>query len=62
MSEPKHIGQVVPENAGAQPATIENPSTFKPVVDFPSTPEEIKMPDEIVSNQSGGYPGGMKSN
>jgi hypothetical protein len=55
------LAQNVPENAGAQPATIENPSTFKPVVDFPSTPEEISMPPEMVSNQAGAYPNQMPS-
>lgn len=54
--------QIVPESAGENPATPENPAPWKPVIDFPSEREEIKMPAELTSNQSGGYPGGCPGN
>ncbi|HEY5043691.1 MAG TPA: hypothetical protein VIK53_17090 [Verrucomicrobiae bacterium] len=50
------------ENAGQAPATHDNPAPWKPVIEVPSEREEIKMPTEMTSNQSGGYPGGCPGN
>jgi hypothetical protein len=49
----------IPNGAGQSPASDNEPQKWRPVIEIPNAPQEIKAPENLTRNSSGCYPNQM---